>query len=94
MEDGVYKVRFMPGFAQPYHFEISQAVFQMKFIPETFDVDPAGENNHGLVRWPPGAGWLTRTVLYISLWDNLLCMAPAGGNCTEGYHRNTGEQPV
>ena len=50
--DGVYKVRFMPGFAQPYHFEISGS-FSDEIYTGDFDVDPAGENNHGPVRVAP-----------------------------------------
>ena len=63
--DGVYKVRFMPGFAQPYHFEISGS-FSDEIYTGDFDVDPAGENNHGPVRVAPQvqAGLRGRYSLY------------------------------
>jgi hypothetical protein len=47
--NGVYKVRFMPSFAEDYEFEIS-GTFSDKKYAGNFLVTPASKNNHGPVR--------------------------------------------
>jgi hypothetical protein len=47
--DGVYKVRFMPSFAESYHFEIAGNFSGEKYEGD-FTVTPASGNNHGPVR--------------------------------------------
>lgn len=47
--NGVYKVRFMPSFAENYSFEIRTS-FSGDVAAGEFSVSPASENNHGPVR--------------------------------------------
>ena len=46
---GVYKVRFMPSFAENYNFELTASFFDAVITGE-FTVTPAAGNNHGPVR--------------------------------------------
>ena len=59
----VYKVRFMPGFAQPYHFEISGS-FSDEIYTETLMLILQEKTMMARARVAPRAGWLTRTILY------------------------------
>ncbi|NCC64643.1 MAG: DUF5060 domain-containing protein, partial [Spirochaetia bacterium] len=47
--NGVYKVRFMPSFVEPYHFVITGSCCDEKH-EGSFEVLPAKKNNHGPVR--------------------------------------------
>jgi hypothetical protein len=47
--EGIYCIRFMPSFAETYHFEIHGS-FSDTSYDGTFDVTPAGSGNHGPVR--------------------------------------------
>ncbi len=49
---GTYKVRFMPGFEGAYQFEISGS-FSDQVYSGSFEVTPAGTDNHGPVRVAP-----------------------------------------
>ncbi|MDR2933269.1 MAG: DUF5060 domain-containing protein [Oscillospiraceae bacterium] len=47
--NGVYKVRFMPGFCGSYQFTV-QGTFSGQTETGSFEVVPAAQNNHGPVR--------------------------------------------
>jgi hypothetical protein len=47
--DGIYRVRFMPSFAEDYEFEISGTFSDEKYTGK-ISVVPASEHNHGPVR--------------------------------------------
>ena len=48
--EGVYKVRFMPSFAESYTFEVTGSAVDGEVLTGEFQVTPAGEGNHGSIR--------------------------------------------
>ena len=48
--DGVYKVRFMPSFAETYSFKVTGSAVDGEVLTGEFQATPAGEGNHGPIR--------------------------------------------